>query len=118
MIPLGAVNFSTADILLMLAALFVIGVCAALPVTIPLALIGARRAVSHPGWNAFYYWLWGTGLTVAIMAALIQTGRGWGVVPLSWIPTAVIAALLYRRRPRPSRELGWSDTTPSQQGER
>ena len=68
-------------------------------------------------WNGFWYWLWGTGLTVGIMASLIQTGLGWAVVPLSWIPTGLIAALAYPRRPRPTSELGWSDTTTGQ-GER
>jgi len=118
MIPLGAVDFSPADVALLLSVLFLIGVCAALPVTIPLALMGHRRGVTHPGWNAFWYWLCSTGFTVAVMAALIQIGLGWGVVPLSWIPTGLIAGLAFLRRPRPRRELGWSDTTPSQQGER
>ena len=117
MIPLGPVEFSPADVALLLGALFVIGVVGALPVTIPLALVGHRRGVAHPGWNGFWYWLWGTGLTVGIMASLIQTGLGWAVVPLSWIPAGLIAALAYPRRPRPRSELGWSDTTTGQ-GER
>ncbi|MEV5963025.1 hypothetical protein AB0L70_14750 [Kribbella sp. NPDC051952] len=121
MIPLGPINFSPADIALILGALLVIGVCAALPVTIPLALVGRLRGVQHPGWNAFWYWLWGTGLSVAVMGSLIQTGIGWAVVPLGWIPTGLIAVLAYLRRPRPQArpngELGWGDMTTGQ-GER
>jgi hypothetical protein len=119
MIPLGPVEFSPADVALILAVLFVIAVCGALPVTIPLAVVGYRRAERYPGGNALWYWFWGTGLTVAIMAGLSQTGLGlgWGVVPLSWIPTGLIAVLAYPRRSRPRTELGWSDTTTGQ-GER
>ncbi|TCO30181.1 hypothetical protein EV652_105175 [Kribbella steppae] len=118
MVPMGPIEFSPAEVAMILTVLALVGVCSALPATIPLALVGHRRGVQNPGWNALWYWLCGTVLTVVLMGALIQTGLGWAVVPLSWLPTLLIAWLLKPRHPRPGGELGWSDMTSGQQGER
>ncbi|MEU4608324.1 hypothetical protein AB0F43_35515 [Kribbella sp. NPDC023972] len=117
MIPLGPIEFSPAEVAMILTVMALVGVCAALPATIPLAIVGHRRAVQYPGWNALWYWLCGTALTMVIMGGLIHTDLGWAVVPLSWLPTLLIAWLLKPRHRRPGGELGWGDMTTGQ-GER
>ena len=116
MIPLGPIEFSPAEVAMILVVMTLVGVCAALPATIPLAIVGHRRGGQYPGWNALWYWLCGTIPTVLLMGALIQTGLGWAVVPLSWPPALLIAWLLKPRRP--GGELSWGDMTSGQQGER
>lgn len=118
MIPLGPIEFSPAEVAMILAVLALVGVCAALPATIPLAIVGHRRGSRYPGWNALWYWFCGTALTVVVMGALIPTEIGWAVVPLSWLPTLLVAWLLKPRQRRPGSELGWWNMTSGQQGER
>jgi hypothetical protein len=94
MIPLGAIEFSPAEVAMILAVMALAGVCAALPATVPLAIVGHRRGTQYPGWNALWYWLCGTIPTVLLMGALIQTGLGWWVVPIGWIPALLLALTL------------------------
>jgi hypothetical protein len=100
MVPLGPIEFSPAEVAMILTIMALVGVCAAVPATIPLAIVGHRRGRQYPGWNALWYWLCGTIPTVVLMGALIQTGLGWWVVPLSWLPTLLVAAALYPRHHR------------------
>ncbi len=58
--PMGPVEFTPAEVALILAVLVLIGTCLALPTTITLAVVGYRRGIDHPGWNATWYWLWAT----------------------------------------------------------
>ncbi|WP_460660592.1 hypothetical protein [Kribbella swartbergensis] len=111
---MGPIEFSPAEVAVIMGVLALVGVCAALPGTIPLAIVGHRRAVRYPGWNAVWYWLCGTALSVLIMGGLVQTGLGWAVVPLSWLPTLLVAWLLKPPHPRPGGELGLSDTMSTQ----
>jgi hypothetical protein len=112
---MGPIEFSPAEVAAILVVMALVGVCAALPATLPLAIVGHRRGRQYPGWNALWYWLCGTIPTVVLMGALIQTGIGWWVVPVSWLPGLLVAWLLKPRRPRG--ELGWTEMTP-RQGER
>jgi urea transporter len=113
MMPMGPVEFSPAEVALILAVLALIGTCLALPATITLAVVGFRRAVYHPAWNATWYWLWGNVLTLVVMGALYNSDLGWFRLPISWFPGLILALLLNprHRRRRPGPELGWTDTT-------
>jgi hypothetical protein len=133
MIPLGPVEFPAWFIALYLLGIALLGAVAALPATIPLAIAGHRRAVRNRGWNAVWYWAWGTLLSLVLMGALVDAGTGrwltaglvdeglgWWSVPVAWAPVLLLAVLLYPRgprSPRPGGELGWGDMTTGQ-GER
>ncbi|WP_433162741.1 hypothetical protein [Kribbella sp. CA-247076] len=115
MIPMGPIEFTPAEVAVLLGMLVLLGVGAALPATVALAVVGHRRATRYPGWNALWYWLWATIGTVGLMGALLDAGLGWVGVPVSWLPGLGAAWVLRPRRP--GSELGWTDTTP-RQGER
>jgi hypothetical protein len=120
MIPLGPVEFSPADVALILLVM-ALGITAfALPATLALAWVGARRATTHPGWSAVGYWFTGTAICLVTTGALAGYGLGWWAVPAGWVPALLLALVLNprTRRTRPTGELGWSDTTPREQGER
>ncbi len=111
--PMGPVEFTPAEVALILAVLVLIGTCLALPTTITLAVVGYRRGIDHPGWNATWYWLWGNALTLVVMGTLYNSDLGWFRLPLSWFPGLLLALLLNprQRRTRPEGELGWGDMT-------
>ncbi len=111
--PMGPVEFTPAEVALILAVLVLIGMCLALPTTITLAVVGYRRGIDHPGWNATWYWLWGNALTLVVMGTLYNSDLGWFRLPLSWFPGLLLALLLNprQRRTRPEGELGWGDMT-------
>jgi len=113
MMPMGPVEFTPAEVALILAVLVLIGTCLALPTTITLAVVGYRRGIDHPGWNATWYWLWGNALTLVVMGTLYNSDLGWFRLPLSWFPGLLLALLLNprQRRTRPEGELGWGDMT-------
>jgi hypothetical protein len=115
--PMGPVEFSPAEVALILAVLALFGTCLALPATITIAVVGYRRAVCHPVWNATWYWAWGNALTLVVMGALYNSDLGWFRLPVSWFPGLLLALLLNprqrRKRPgRPGTELGWTDMMP------
>jgi hypothetical protein len=91
MMPMGPIEFTPAEVAMIMAALVVFGVCAALPAGLALAAVGHRRAAYHPGWNALWYWSWGTALTMVVMGALYNSDLGWFLVPVSWIPALLLA---------------------------
>jgi len=118
MVPLGFVpHFSTGEIVLIVVLVAGFGVLTALPATTALAAVGHRRGVQHPGWNAFWYWLWGTGLTLGSVVAFLYLHLRWWSVPLSWPLPLLLAWMLNPKVRRPGRELGWEDMTTGQ-GER
>ncbi|GAA1135879.1 hypothetical protein GCM10009630_38480 [Kribbella jejuensis] len=96
MIPLGPVEFSPADVALILAVLAFGAVALALPATLTLAWVGHRRATAHKAWNAVWYWFCGTGLSVGTTFATAPH-IGWWAVPLGWIPTVTLAWVLNPR---------------------
>ncbi|MEU8227781.1 hypothetical protein [Kribbella sp. NPDC048915] len=116
MIPLGAIHFSPAEVAMILAIVVAGAIVFALPATLTLAWIGHRRADRHPGAAAFWYWLAGTGLSLATTGLAAQQDLGWWAVPLGWVPTLLVAALLNPRWPRRRARLG--ATTTGQQRER
>jgi hypothetical protein len=97
MIPLGAIEFSPADVALILAVLTLGATAFALPATLTLAWIGHRRASTHPGWNALWYWFGGTAVCLATTAFAAGKGLGWWAVPVGWVPTLLLAAVLKPR---------------------
>lgn len=109
MVPLGPIQFSPAEVAMIIVVLIVVGLCVALPSTAVLAAVGARRAARHPGWNGLWYWFWGTALSLVIMGGLFDAGLRWWVVPISWMPNLLLAWLLNPRAARPGTELGWSE---------
>ncbi|HWD79884.1 MAG TPA: hypothetical protein VG497_13410 [Kribbella sp.] len=96
MIPLGPVEFSPADVALILAVLALGATALALPATLTLAWVGHRRAAVHRGWNAVWYWFCGTGLSVGTTFAT-ATHLRWWAVPLGWAPSLVVAWVLNPR---------------------
>jgi hypothetical protein len=97
MITLGAVQFSPAEVAMLLAIIAAGAVALALPATLTLAWVGRRRGALHPGWNAFTYWFGGTALSVGTTALAADHDLGWWSVPIGWIPTLLLAALLNPR---------------------
>ncbi|MET9313782.1 hypothetical protein ABZX12_18375 [Kribbella sp. NPDC003505] len=97
MIPLGAIEFSPAEVAMILAILTVGAIALALPATLTLAWVGYRRGTRRPGWNALWYWLAGTALSVGTTAVAAGQGLGWWAVPIGWIPTGLLAAALNPR---------------------
>ena len=95
MIPLGAVEFSSGEVALILAVLVAGGIALALPATLTLAWVGSRRAHEHPGWSALWYWFLGTALSLAAIAFAADQGLGWWSVPVGWAPTVLLALVLY-----------------------
>jgi len=98
MVPMGPVEFSPADVALILAVLAVLSILACLPVSVPLALYGARRARRTGGsefLNGAWYWLVGTALTLGVAWF---GHRGGLPVPLmlvvSWLTGGVLVAVL------------------------
>lgn len=119
MVPLGfEPHFSTGEIVLIATVVVAFGVFSALPATATLAAVGYRRGIRHPGWNAFWYWLWGTALALAGVVGILFVHPSWWSVPLSWPLPLLLAWILNPKVRRPRSELGWTDTRPSQQGER
>ncbi|GAA2797939.1 hypothetical protein [Kribbella solani] len=116
MIPLGAVEFSPADIALILAVLTLGATALALPATLTLAWVGARRGRNHPGWTALWYWFAGTALCLTTTALAAGNGLGWWAVPAGWVPTLLLAAALEPHWPRKRARLGVHDNR--WQGER
>jgi hypothetical protein len=96
-IPLGPIEFSPADVALILAVLTFGAIVLALPATLTLAWVGYRRAIQRPGWNAVWYWFGGTALSVATTALAAGHGLGWAAVPVGWVPTLLLAAALNPR---------------------
>ena len=99
MIPLGAIEFTPADIALLLAILTFGSIALALPATLTLAWVGYRRGTLRRAANALGYWLGGTALSVATTAIAAGQGLGWFAVPIGWIPTLLLAVAL---NPRPT----------------
>jgi hypothetical protein len=118
MVAMGPIEFSPAEVALVLGMLAGLGVLLALPATGVLAYVGMRRATRYPGWNAFWYWGWGTAVALVVMGGLAGTSLGWWVVPVGWVPVLVLAVVLYPRPGDPGGELGWGDIPSWQQGER
>jgi hypothetical protein len=117
-IPLGFTpHFSTDEVVVIVVLVVGFGLLTALPASATLAAIGHRRAGQHPGWNAFWYWLWGTALTLGSMITFLYLDLSWWSIPLSWPLPLALAWLLKPRTPRPGSELGWGDMTTGQ-GER
>ncbi|WP_427888455.1 hypothetical protein ACQHIV_34630 [Kribbella sp. GL6] len=94
MIPLGPIEFSPADVALILAVLAFGAVALALPATLTLGWVGYRRGGR---WRAVWYWFCGTGLSVGTTFAT-ATHLSWWAVPLGWLPTVLVAWLLNPRR--------------------
>lgn len=63
-----------------------------------------------------WYWFVGTALSLATAAFAVDQGLGWWSVPVGWVPTLLLALLLYGVHD-PRSELGWGDKTTGQ-GER
>ncbi|TDW88678.1 hypothetical protein [Kribbella sp. VKM Ac-2566] len=97
MIPLGAIHFSPAEVALILAILAFGSIALALPATLTLAWVGYRRGTTRPAANALWYWFGGTALSVATTALAAGQGLGWFAVPIGWIPTVLLAAVLNPR---------------------
>jgi hypothetical protein len=103
MVPLGfEPHFSTGEVALLTTVIVGFGVLSALPATLVLASVGHSRAAYRPGWNAFWYWLWGTGLTLVALVGLLYLHLSWWSIPLSW-PPALLLAWLLKPRGRRSR---------------
>ena len=118
MVPLGfEPHFSTGDVVLIAVVVIGFGVLTALPATATLAAVGHRRGGQHCGWNAFWYWLWSTALTLGSVVAFLYLHLSWWSIPLSWPLPLLLAWALTPRTPRPGGELGWGDMTTGQ-GER
>jgi hypothetical protein len=100
MITLGAIHFSPAEIAVLLAMITAGAVALALPATLTLAWVGHRRGSLRPGWNALWYWFGGTALSVGTTALAADRGLSWWSVPIGWIPTLLLAALLNPRTTR------------------
>ena len=101
MVPLGfEPHFTTGEIALIAVVVVGFGVLTALPATATLAAVGHQRGAHHPGWNAFWYWLWGTGLTLGSVVALLYLDLSWWSIPLSW-PLPLLLAWLLKPRARP-----------------
>lgn len=98
MIPLGAIEFSPAEVAMILAVVTAGAVVLALPATLALAWVGYRRADRRPGWNALWYWFCGTALSLAVTALATSQGLGWWSVLLGWVPTGLLALALNPRR--------------------
>ena len=98
MIPLGGIEFSPADIALILVILTFGSIVLALPATLTLAWVGYRRGTLRKAGNALGYWLGGTALSVAT-TAVAGAHIGWFAVPIGWIPTLLLAVAL---NPRPT----------------
>ena len=63
-----------------------------------------------PGANGFWYWLWGTALSWAVMIAGVSQHLGWWSIPVGWVPGLLAAWLLRVRTPRPGSELRWGES--------
>jgi hypothetical protein len=114
MIPLGAIHFTPAQIAMILVVLTVGAIVLALPATLTLAWVGYRRRGRAR--TALWYWFAGTALSLATTAFAADHDLGWWSVPLGWVPTLLLAAVLDPRWPRREARLG--GTTTGQQGER
>jgi hypothetical protein len=79
-----------------------LGVCVAMPASLALAAVGGRRAVARSGWKAFWYWAWGTALTVGVMYGLFHTDLRWWAIPVAWVPGLLLSLALNPRNARPS----------------
>ena len=84
MVPLGfEPHFSTGDVVLIAVVVIGFGVLTALPATATLAAVGHRRGGQHRGWNAFWYWLWGTALTLGSVVTFLYLHLSWWSIPLT-----------------------------------
>ncbi|GAA1606329.1 hypothetical protein GCM10009789_70630 [Kribbella sancticallisti] len=103
MIPMGfEFHLTPGEQAVLLVVLGVLAVTAALPVSCVLAWVGARRAkrAGRPGGtNGFWYWLWGTALSWAVMIGAFNLHLGWWSIPIGWLPGLAAAALLRPRGP-------------------
>ena len=102
MIPLGPITFSPAETAVIILMLLLGAIVVCLPISVPLGLYGAaaaRRSGQRSFWPGMSWWFGGTVLTLLSMWAVSALGvNGVPVVPLGWLPGAVILVLLYRRR--------------------
>lgn len=112
MIPLGAVEFTPADIALLLAILTFGSIILALPATLTLAWVGYRRGTLRKAGNALGYWLGGTALSVAT-TAVAGAHIGWFAVPIGWIPTLLLAVALNPRTKEGKRTTEVEGPTPN-----
>ncbi|TCO49324.1 hypothetical protein EV646_103302 [Kribbella antiqua] len=96
MIPLGF-EIGLTDIATLAGFLFFGSLAIGLPATVTLAVIGYRRDLNRPLWNAFRYWLLGNALTIPAMGGLaIFLHLGMFAFPLAWAPALILAWHLNR----------------------
>ncbi|TWD79704.1 hypothetical protein FB561_0768 [Kribbella amoyensis] len=110
MVPMGfELELSPTAQLVLLLILITTGLAVAVPVTLPLALVGTSRGTAHPGWNGFWYWLWGSALTLAITYGLFQLGLRFWAIPIAWVPGWLLAWLLrVKQHPGTADQQSWA----------